>query len=117
MPDLTDLLILLALNLLLWAPLLLLKRPIFIVTERLPRLRNDFPAGVSWLFLVFVRKGFDSAELRRHEEVHFRQWRRYSPMIMGALYLASSLYWLIRTRSLWGAYWHNRFEVEARKAS
>jgi len=106
--------LLLLLNALLWLPLLLMKRPLHIVTRRMPRLRGDFPAGITFLFLVFVREGFDSEDLRRHEAVHFRQFRRWSPLGFALLYLASSLYWLLRTGSLWQAYRNNRLEREAR---
>jgi hypothetical protein len=51
--------------------------------------------------------------LRRHEQVHVRQYERWGIAFFPA-YAASSLWQLLHGRS---AYWDNRFEVEARRLS
>ena len=48
-----------------------------------------------------------------HERVHVEQYGRWGPFFLPA-YAASSLWQLLRGRD---AYWHNHFEVDARRRS
>jgi hypothetical protein len=108
-------LIIITLNFLLWGIVLLMKKPIIIYTDKLPRIKNNPALGMSFLMFIFIRKDFrNSAELIAHETVHFNQIRRFSPVGMAAIYFFSFIYLLITTGSLKTAYWNNVFEREAR---
>lgn len=105
---------LLVLNGVLWVIMFFMKKPIIIETDIIPRFSGDFPQGVSAFMFVLIRKGYLSQSLIDHETIHFHQFRCYSPLGAGVIYFFSSLYWFIRTGSLWRCYVNNILEREAR---
>ncbi len=102
------------LNVVLWAIMLFMKKPIIIETDNIPRFKGNFPLGVSTIMFVCIRPGYLTPEIIEHETIHFHQFRCYSPLGAGMIYFFSSLYWLIRTGSLYQCYWNNILEREAR---
>ena len=53
------------------------------------------------------------ADLRAHEQVHVQQYERWGPAFLFAS-VASSAWQLLRGRD---PYWHNHFEIDARRGS
>ena len=76
------------------------------------RLARGLPfRGIVFGHVILAVTRDELAVIGRHERVHVSQYERWGPLFFLA-YGASSLWQLVAGRD---AYWHNRFEVEARE--
>ena len=78
-----------------------------------PRLRRMPFRGVVFGHVILAVTAEEMREIGAHERVHVEQYGRWGPFFLPA-YAASSLWQLLRGRD---AYWHNHFEVDARRRS
>ena len=76
------------------------------------------PGGAAALTLgeVVLIRGKHTAQCELHEREHVKQYRYWTSLPFFALYLASWLFNLARTRHPWEAYYRIPFEKRARDA-
>ncbi len=98
-------------NLLLWA-LVLWAPPVVIQVQRIPYGRLQ-PQGLTFLTLIVVRRDTYHEAVLRHEFVHVKQQRRYSPLGLALLLLVTYSYLLLRYRSAARVYQESWIEREA----
>jgi hypothetical protein len=77
------------------------------------RLRRMPFRGVVFGHVILAVTAEELMEIGAHERVHVEQYGRWGLLFLPA-YAASSLWQLLRGRD---AYWHNHFEVDARRRS
>jgi hypothetical protein len=78
-----------------------------------PRLRRMQFRGVVFGHVILAVTAEELLEIGAHERVHVEQYGRWGLFFLPA-YAASSLWQLLCGRD---AYWHNHFEVDARRRS
>ena len=78
-----------------------------------PRLRRMPFRGVVFGHVILAVTAQELCDIDPHERVHVEQYGRWGPFFLPA-YALSSLWQLLRGRD---PYWHNHFEVDARRRS
>ena len=78
-----------------------------------PRLRRMLFRGVVFGHVILAVTAEELRQIGPHERVHVEQYGRWGPFFLPA-YALSSLWQLLRGRD---PYWHNHFEVDARRRS
>jgi hypothetical protein len=78
-----------------------------------PRLRRMPFRGIVFGHVILAVTAEELRHIGPHERVHVEQYGRWGPFFLPA-YAVSSLWQLLRGRD---PYWHNHFEVDARRRS
>lgn len=110
----SELSIVLILNLLLWGFILAVP-PLVFVMEKLWYF-GARPAGLAFLNIIFIKRSHYSEAVLRHELAHVRQQRMLSPVGMALVMIVHYVCLLCKYKSIAGVYRNSWFEKQANAA-